>query len=346
MVMNLRIAMSEIKFITFTDIHISDNNPQSRLGSYRDDILAKLAMIGKLGEKLKIDFFVCAGDMYNLKAPMRNSHLLNNKLIDLFRGYTAPVLMIEGNHDLMNDSYENFDKQPISVLYNSKAVTRLTDKNITIKSKEDPDFKINVRGFPFAEEPDLSTYPKARGSFDLNVCALHLYTTPEGGNLYRHKLYSYEEISQLGDDIFVLGHYHVDQGIQCVKDQHFINVGAISRGSLSHDNITRIPKVCIVTCKKINGKVTIHTQAVKLKVKPASEVFIIEEKEKEEKKMKEAEAFVSHLKDAISDKDNIQDAEGFVKRLKEDKEDIDKEVLKKVEHYINEADIAIKEIKK
>jgi DNA repair exonuclease SbcCD nuclease subunit len=340
--------MSEIKFITFTDIHISDVNPSSRTGSYRDDILAKLEMIGKLGKKVGVDFFVCAGDVYNLKAPMRNSHQLNNKLIDVFREFPAPVLMIEGNHDLTKDSYENFDKQPISVLYKSKAVTRLTGKEIEVLSK-DKKASIMVRGFPFVEEPDLSDldkYPTANKEADFTACALHLYATPGGGNLFKTKLFSYEEVSQLEDDIFVFGHYHVDQGVEKISNQSFINVGAVSRGSLSHDNVTRTPKVCLVTCSKDGNKKDIKTQVVRLKVRPAAEAFIIEEKEKENKKMKEAEAFVEHLKEAVSQDEGIEDAEGFVNKLKDDEVNVEKEVLSRVEHYINEADFALKDIKK
>jgi len=205
---------------------------------------------------------------------------------------------------------------------------------------------VAVRGFPFTEEPNLEEYPKAGSGADVNVCVLHLYATPDGGSLFKHKLYSYEEISQLGDDIFVLGHYHIDQGVQQIGDQHFINVGAVSRGSLSHDNITRIPKICIVTCKKENGNVSIEEQVVRLKVKPAAEVFILEEREKEEKKMKEAEAFVSHLKETIASDEEITNTESFMSKLKDDKSNIEKEVLKKVEYYINEADIALKDIRK
>jgi len=354
--------MTEIKFITFTDIHISDTNPQSRVGNYRDDILDKLAMIGNLGKKIGVDGYLCGGDLYSLKAPMRNSHQLNNKLIETFKDFGAPVLTVEGNHDLMNDSYENFDKQPLSVLYNSGALVQLSKGTQSFQKNGNETFEVCVRGFPFTEEPDLSRYERAKKGYpiiqapdtvdsskpspDVSIAVLHLYATLDGGSLFKHKLYSYEEISQLGDDVFVLGHYHVDQGVQKIGKQHFVNVGAISRGSLSHDNINRIPKICLITCRKENGKISINTQVVKLKVKPASEVFVIEEKEKEEKKMKEAEAFVSHLKEAITSDDDVENAEDFVARLKEDKDSIEKAVLKKVEFYINEADMALKDIKK
>jgi predicted phosphodiesterase len=339
--------MSEIKFISFTDVHISDINPQSRIGSYRDDILDKLKMIGNLGRKLNVDFYLCAGDLYNLKAPMRNSHLMNTMLIELFSSFSAPVYMIEGNHDLTNDSYENFDKQPLSVLYSSGALKRLSGRTVNFSKGEGTPISLELRGFPFAETPDLGQYPKAnRSSVDVSVCALHLYATPEGGNLFKQKLFSYEEISQLNDNIFVLGHYHVDQGVVKTGDQHFINVGAVSRGSLSHDNIARIPKVCVVTCKKEKEEVLIDTQVVRLKVKPAAEVFLIEEKEKEEKKMLEAEAFVTQLREAIVDDNEIDTAEGYLGVLKDSKADIDKKVLEKVEYYINEADIALRDIKK
>jgi len=175
------------------------------------------------------------------------------------------------------------------------------------------------------------------------VCVLHLYATPDGGMLFKQKLFSYEDIAKLNDDIFVLGHYHINQGTQIIesngKPQHFINVGALSRGSLAEDNITRIPKISIVTIEKTD-KVNIKVQAATLKVRPADEVFDIEKKEEEKKKLKEAEEFVDKLREETS-----IIAEGDDRVEKEiDKLGLDKEILNKVSHFLAEADLVLKEM--
>jgi len=76
--------MSVLKFITFNDVHVSAINPASRVGNYERDIFSKIEQIKKIGDAVGASFFVFAGDLFHLKAPMRNPHALNSKLIELF----------------------------------------------------------------------------------------------------------------------------------------------------------------------------------------------------------------------------------------------------------------------
>lgn len=334
--------MSTIKFLTFTDVHISDVNPSSRLGNYREDILSKLRQIGKVGKKLEVDFYILAGDLFHLKAPSRNSHSLVKMLIDTFKDYGAPIYATEGNHDLRRDSYDNFDEQPLGVLYAAGALHQVRDKIIRIKDK-----RIRISAIPFIENPEISLIPKRTDhDEDLQISILHLYATKKGGELFGHKLYSYNEIAELGDDIFVLGHYHVDQGIERLstgsREQIFINVGAISRGSLSEDEITREPKVCYVSAKLEEGRSPeIKAQPVKLRVKPAEEVFNIEKKKAEKKEIEDAEQFVEALQKEIDNMgNNVETLDNEIENT-----NIEKPVIAKVKHYLTEADLKLKEIK-
>lgn len=326
-----------MKFITFTDVHISSVNPQSRVGSYLDDILAKLTQIGQAGKKVGVDFYVLAGDLFNLKAPMRNPHSLNSTLIELFRGFGAPVYATEGNHDLRNDSYKTFSEQPLSVIYASGALKQIRDTAVHTDSMH-----VRLRGFPFEEEPDLSSMPKRPEGMDLSVAVLHLYSSLNGGKYHASKVFSYNEIAQLGDDVFVMGHFHIDQGVTTIKyegrDVTFINVGAISRGALVDDNVNRDPKMCLVELDKVAGKVVVRARPVRLNVKPADKVFDLDAHAKEKTRMQEAEAFVEKLRT----EDVEQDATGRIES-ELDSMKLDKTVLDSVLHYLTEADLALKE---
>lgn len=333
--------MNTIRFITFTDIHISDTNPTSRLGNYREDILNKLRQIGKVGKKLGVDFYIMAGDLYHLKSPSRNSHELNRLLIETFKDYKSPIYTTEGNHDLKQDSYSTFGEQPLSVLYADNTLIKARKKSIKFGNN-----KILIDSIPFSEEPELEDKNKEKDDFDLKIKILHLYATKKGGNLFGHKLFSYDEISNLNDDIFVLGHYHIDQGIEIIdkkdKKQYFINVGAISRGSLSEDDINREPKICYVQVNlEENKRPIIKAQPVKLKVKPASEVFDLEEKKIEKEKMEDAEKFVGKLQEEIKDiGTNVDIIDEEI-----EKSNFEKSIIDKVKYFLNEADLKIKEIK-
>jgi len=323
--------VGNLKFITFTDVHISSVNPSSRKGDYERDILDKLEQIKAIGVKVGADFFICAGDLFNLKAPMRNPHALNARLINLFKSFPAPIYTTEGNHDLRQDSYETFDEQPLNVIYSSDALIQARDIRRTIN-----DITFRVRSIPFQEEPDLSLIEHAGDDVDLSIFILHLYASLEGGMLFKTKLFSYYDISKLMDDIFVLGHYHADQGIETINDngkpQHFVNVGSISRGALSEEDVKRQPKVAIVTVSKEEGKISVESMVVRLKVKAPDEAFDLVVHEREKNEQKEAQEFVSKLQTDMIDvprEDRIAEEVNML--------NLDKKVLDKVNYFLNEA---------
>jgi DNA repair exonuclease SbcCD nuclease subunit len=330
--------MEPIRFITFTDVHASVVNPASRLGSYEEDIFDKLNQIRKVGEKSKVDFFLFGGDLFNLKYPMRNPHELNSKLIKLFKSFPAPIYATEGNHDLRNDSYETFQEQPLCVIYSSGALIQTRDERFEVKG-----LKVRIRSFPFKEEPNLLEIPKAKdGTADLNICLLHLYSSLEGGALFKQKIYSYKEIAELGDDVFLLGHYHLDQGIETLEhdgvNQTFVNVGAISRGSLADDKLERIPQIGFVEVSKPGETLVFKCQSGKLRVKPFEQAFDVVKKAEEKKQLEDAEIFVSKLQSDLTVADDDED------RVKKEVMalDVDKEVLDKVVYFLEEAELTKK----
>lgn len=331
-----------VRFLTFTDVHISAFNPSSRLGSYKADIMDKLDQIRRVGIALKVDFFLFGGDLFNLKAPMRNPHDMNGELIDLFKSFPAPIYSTEGNHDLRNDSYETFNEQPIRVLYSAGALIQARDIPLTIN-----DLKVRVRSFPFTEQPDFAALPKANKEDDLSICILHLYSSPTGGNLFKTKVTSYPEISQLGDDIFMIGHYHIDQkifkGDYMGKPQWFINVGAIARGVLTEDSMERTPKTAYMEIKMDDtGQLQVESKMLKLKVRPAAEAFMVEKHQEEVQRTREAEEFVKKLREDLENKvESMDTVDEEIKAL-----DLDTIVLGKVQYYLQEADLAMKEIER
>lgn len=333
--------MNTIKFLTFTDVHISDNNPAFRSGNYKEDILNKLGQIGKVGKKLGVDFYLFAGDMFHLKPPSRNSHSLNNNLIQIFRGYGAPIYTTEGNHDIRYDSYETFEEQPLSVLYASNVLHQIRDKIISINN-----CRIKLQGIPFQENPDLSKIKEKDTDYDLKISILHLYAGKKGGKLFKQKIFSYDELSSLNSDIYVLGHYHIDQGVEKInknnKNQFFVNIGAISRGTTSEDDITRNPKICYVKADLYpDSTPEIKTQIIKLNVKPVSEIFNLEEKKKENENIRETEIFVEELKKEINSvESNVDIIEKEIERT-----NLESNIIKKVKYYLSEADLKIKEMK-
>ena len=320
--------MTEFTILTANDIHISDVNPRSRLDNFKESILEKIEQIRTASIKLKADAFIIAGDLFNIKNPARNSHELNRELTDLFRSFKCPVFMIPGNHDMTGNNLESLKKQPLGVLFASETLINLTENQITKKGK-----KISLIGVPYTEDLDLNSVKIPPKDDLIQICVMHLYAGPKAGMLYRERLYGYDELSALSPDIFILGHYHVNQGIQEINGKHFINLGSISRGTSADESIEHQPQFGVIKIIENEGSISIQTMAMPLTVKPAAEVFDLKKREEEKKQETEIQKFVDHLTSMSSM--GTDPEKDFEKVL--DSMNLAKVIRDKVLHYIHEA---------
>lgn len=321
--------MADFLFITAGDIHISDHNPRSRKDNFRETILGKIEQMRVACSKLSADGMLLVGDLFNLKNPVRNSHSLVRELIQLFGKFKCPVYMIPGNHDLSGNNLYSLPNQPLGVIFASGAVKNLTHKTISKKG-----VKISLVGIPFTEKLDLESLKiPSKEDCAAQICLMHIYAGPQPGNLFRERLYGYEELAALSPDIFVIGHYHVDQGISKVKDKYFVNLGSISRGALSDENINHEPKLGFIKISVEKEKLDIDINAAPLKIKPPEEIFDLVKREEEKKEETEIQKFVENLvlnSSAVEDQDkNIENILG--------KMDLEKSVVTRVLHFIQEA---------
>ena len=92
--------------------------------------------------------------------------------------------------------------------------------------------------------------------------------------------------------VICFGHWHKDQGIvKTSEKQTVVNIGSMTRGSLSQDNIDRIPSVALIKVSKED----IVVEKIPLKVKPAAEVFDFEKRERQQKRDENISKFVEKL---------------------------------------------------
>ena len=295
--------MNEINILTFGDTHISDVNPRSRTDNFKETILGKLDQLRILANKLEVDAVLSVGDLYNLKNPSKNSHDLNRELIELFKKFKCPVYAIPGNHDLTADDLDTITAQPISVLFASGAV-----KNLTHEIIEKKELKVSLIGIPFIKHFDpkrIKIPPK--GDAAAQICVMHVYAGPTAGNLFKERLFGYDELSVLGSDVYVIGHYHEDQGIEWIDKKCFINLGSISRGSLTEERADHKPKFGFIKINE-NG---ITAESIPVGIKPPEEVFDLQKRDEEKKVGLEIQKFVEHLAAEVTatgaQKDTVED---------------------------------------
>jgi DNA repair exonuclease SbcCD nuclease subunit len=313
--------MTDFVFITANDIHISDYGPRARTDDFKTTVLGKIVQMGVACSKLNADAGIIAGDLFNLKSPAKNSHQLNQELIKEFKKFPCPVYMIEGNHDLTANKLESLEEQPLGVLFADNTLIQLRHKIIEKES-----LKVSLVGVPYTENLDLKTlkFPY-KEDFVAQIAVMHVYAGLKTGNLFQEHLYGYNELAMLPADIFVLGHYHIDQGVYESEGKHFINIGSMSRGTLSEEDISHQPKLGYIKISVEDGKTSFTVKTIKLKIRPASEVFDLTKKEVEKKEEEEIRVFVEKLaaeavQTSISEKksiDNILDAMDLAKTVRD-----------------------------
>lgn len=301
------------KIITFTDVHLADKNPASRKDNYLESLLNKLEQIKDICEQRKVDIAVCAGDLFHLKTPLKNSHFLVSTVISLFKKFPCPVLSIYGNHDIRQDNISTLTKQPFYTLVKSGAISFLEEEFYA-------DRAIRVIGMDYASNPEYVDFNRENKGEKIQICVAHVNASSKFSDLFGERVYTYQELAKTTPDIFVFGHYHPDQGIEVHNNKHFINVGSLSRGSLKKDELSRIPNVGYI---EIDDSFNINCQKIPLNVLSSDVIFDLVQKEKEDKEQEEIQSFINEMKNKLVVKEN-EDLVGKIKSLGFEKNIIDR----------------------
>lgn len=320
-----------LAFIFRTDVHVSDRNPASWKGDYPTEIMDSLRQVGDLARRHNAAAVLDGGDFFHVKSSVRTSHATIIKVVALHKNYPCPTYCVEGNHDITGDNLNTIEQQPLGVLYETGTFRHLREEVF-----EQEGIRVRVIGVPYDSTRTIQDFQQTvrkKPGDDYLVAIVHALAGEDppahveeffGEPVYRYGSLVYDQ----GPDVLCFGHWHKDQGIVQIQGRHFVNQGALSRGALTRENTQRIPKVSLIEF----GKEGIVTKAIPLTVAPASEVFDIERKERQERE----EAIIDQFSDSIeveAQLDPTQDIDtvlASVKIYKEDIRAIAKEYLEKV----------------
>jgi DNA repair exonuclease SbcCD nuclease subunit len=277
-----------VKILAFADPHVSHKNPVSRIDSYEDAAFDKLYQIAKLAIKLGARAVVCSGDFFHLKKG--TPHHIVIKLLAWARYldlHSIMVIGIAGNHDLQDNRLASLDQQPLGVLFESGLLYDAAVAPVDVNNEH----LVAVVGLPYptATDPEsLRTLPAHHCRYGLLL--IHAFCAPEGGEYFGEHIHDYASLAATGYDVIVCGHDHRDQGVQQVNGTWIINVGALLRGNLAQPELERDVKIAVITFEE-----TITVQQVKLRARPAAEVFDLEAHAKQVEEASTVAAFLEHL---------------------------------------------------
>ena len=247
-----------------------------RTDNWSDSILDKLRQVGRIAKSEQAQAVLDGGDFFHITYPKENSHSLIRRTMEVHKDYPCPVYANIGNHDCIYGKYEYIDQQPLGVLFEAGTFKRCYDGHEAIF--ENSGVKVRVVGVPFhGNSYDMDRlYSIKKGNEDYLVVMAHLLASAEGGSMFKSEdIIKYSDLVKVDADVFAFGHWHKNQGIvEIAPSKWVVNVGSLSRGSLSQDNTERIP-VCV---KMGFSKESLELTEIPLKVAPASEIFDIEAK--------------------------------------------------------------------
>jgi DNA repair exonuclease SbcCD nuclease subunit len=287
--------MGKIRFVTSSDEHVADLSPGFRKDDYRATILGKLQWQLEFAERAEANALLRGGDLFHVKAANKVTHGTVQALLSMHMKSRVPTFALSGNHDMSNNDPESvLRQQPLGVLYRSEAMTQLTEKIF-----EDDGVRVRVVGVEYTHDLDvdrLLALTAKRPDDQYVVAVVHalaaMAPSEKIQSFFNEPIFDYRDlVHSASPDVFVFGHYHKDQGIQEHMGTRFVNLGSISRGSLTFENMERKPKVGLLEFTG-NG---IHAEEVIVPHKDPAEVFDLSKKKQLDAERRSLDEFVRML---------------------------------------------------
>jgi DNA repair exonuclease SbcCD nuclease subunit len=285
-----------ITLVWRTDAHLADEAPASRTDDWMETILGKFRQVGEIARSVDADAVIDGGDLTHIKSPIRNSHHMVRRIAEVHADYPCPVYCCIGNHDVKYGDYAYLGESPLGVLFETRVFRRLYDQHEALF--EDGPYKVRVVGIPYhgtKYDPNrINTITKGKETHLMVVG--HLLASAGGGSMFEGEdILKYSDLANLDPDLWAFGHWHKDQGVQTVGGKTFINIGSLSRGSLSLDDLTRQPGVAII---RFEGK-KMSVEVQRLQVESAEKVFDLDKRVRAEVRDMTMDAFVDSIKDTL-----------------------------------------------
>lgn len=285
-----------IKLVWRTDVHMADKGPSSRVDDWTATVLDKLTQVRDVARTERAAAIIDGGDFFHVKSPGRNTHETVRRVADLHATYPCPVYCTPGNHDSVYGDHTFLGQQPLGVLFATGVFKKLYDEHEAVF--EEGGVKVRVVGIPYhGPRYEMERFTKLeKGDEDVLVCAAHVLASEKGGSMFEGEdIIRYSDLLETAPDVYCFGHWHKDQGVEKLGDKHFVNIGSLTRGALSQDEVQRRPACAIIECTKGGAKVRIH----RLKVGAAEEVFDVEGRARQVRQQMEMDSFVEKIRESL-----------------------------------------------
>lgn len=278
------------KFLLVGDLHLADRGPASRLDDWVEASFWKLSQIRNLASHppplvSAVDAVIFTGDLFHGPGA---SHRLLTMFIRWCQSLAMPVFTVIGNHDLRNDRQDSIPAMPLGVLLASNAVRVLGSATFG---------DVTVTGIPYPLAREVGAYEKVRIPVRRSMVVAHGFASLDGGDVWGEPAVSFRELATLPHEVIAFGHDHSYGGVEVVGGVHFLRPGAVMRGSIATDDVSRVPTVLLVEFldQPLLGEDQVRVTPYPLEAAPADRVFNLEQREQLRREHAEIERFVGQL---------------------------------------------------
>lgn len=286
-----------IRLVYRSDVHLAVQAPQSRTDDWAATVLNKLDQVGEIAREVKAQAILDGGDFFHIKMPSRTTHELVRQVAAAHAGY-VPVYGNIGNHDCKYGDYAFLSESPLGVLFDTGVFKRCYDQHEAVFVQDG--MKVRVVGIPYhGKKYDLNRLTTiTKGDEDFLVVMAHLLASQEGGEMFgAEDIIPYADLANLDPDVWCFGHWHKNQGVVRVGNKTIVNIGSLTRGALSEDEVNRVPE-CAVLSFEVGEEVQVDRRP--LKVQPAAEVFDLVGRTRQEARAMTVDAFVESVKATLT----------------------------------------------
>ncbi len=324
--------MSEIRFLTSSDEHLADISPGFRCDDYRSAILRKLEWQGEMAKRFEATSVMRGGDFFHVKAANKTTYATSTAAAEIHKKYHCPTYVIPGNHDMSYNDPLSISRQPLGLMLESGVFQSMNDIRF-----EDGSMRVRVVGVEYTTDLDVDgLHDKVRkqDGDTYTVAFVHALAAmaPDEKiqSFFNERIFDYRDLVFDGcPDVYVFGHYHKDQGITNHLGTQFVNLGAVSRGALTFENLDRKPKVSLIKCNSQG----IFVEEQIIPHEDSSKIFNLELKKKLDQERRSLDGFINQLRvsASVSQSDTIEARKELLTQFPDDLRNLVLETLEAAE---------------
>jgi DNA repair exonuclease SbcCD nuclease subunit len=263
-----------LKLAYITDVHIRTTTPARRKDDYPSTVKTKLLEVRKVCEERDVDALLIGGDLYDSSSPSPQAVSI---VLDCFKGVSFPILAILGNHEMLGHNKSSVSQRMIGLLsrFENDYPVKILEGGFDRPSYTfECGVEIWALHYEYGIEDRLKEWEPRKQSN--GVLMAHANIVEKPAVFPDHVLFN--EVKSPAR-VILCSHYHKKQGVKEANGCLFVSPGALTRGTISIDDLNRTPALAFIEYDaNMNVRCTLEDLKCAL---PPEEVFDLVEVEKE-----------------------------------------------------------------